>query len=421
MTIKSLKLDNVPLVINKKHPYWKHFLFIQASENSGPRKRQKLNLSVQPRFSLSRSQVFEINLLNSALALVVVFYFSLALVGSACADDTVVGLGAGGLEFRTTNKVSMVKERLTISPKSVDAHYTFRNTTDHVVELMVAFPLPVIDFSRINAHGPNINIPNSHSANFVEFKTFVDGKPVITATETKALAGDNDISAELKKVGINYWIPGYGSDYGVINPNQAGAKPHVDSILQLQALSQNEQHHLMNLGAIQTGEPADDAYPFPNWRLVTLYYWTQIFPPGKDVLIQHSYQPISTMSEGFNIQAYDPKTLKLLPQVIRGSAQARYPEGADNLKQYCMTDVFFETAKTKTAFQTYTIDFILKTANAWHKPIGEFTLVLQTDDPENMVSICMDGIKQTSETSFEVTKYNFAPNEDLKIFFLKKR
>jgi hypothetical protein len=112
--------------------------------------------------------------------------------------------------------------------------------------------------------------------------------------------------------------------------------------------------------------------------------------------------------------------MQRLPLELTGNANARYPKNAEGLKQYCMTDQFFAAAKTKTAFKTYSIDFILKTANAWHKPIGEFTLVLQTDDPQNLVSICMEGMKQTSPTSFEITKHDFAPVDDLKVFFLKK-
>jgi hypothetical protein len=77
--------------------------------------------------------------------LFIVCFFLLFQPNRSLADDTVVGLGAGGLEFRTTDKVSMVKEWLSISPKLIDARYTFRNTTDQPVELMVAFPLPVLD------------------------------------------------------------------------------------------------------------------------------------------------------------------------------------------------------------------------------------------------------------------------------------
>jgi len=357
--------------------------------------------------------------MNKTRALFFALCLSIFQANSTFADDTVVGLGAGGLEFRTTDKVSMVKELLTISPTVIDARYTFRNTTDQPVELMVAFPLPVIDFSRINPHGPYINIPNSHSANFVEFKTTVDGRAVSTLTETKALLGDKDISAELKRAGIRFWIPGYGTNYG-LSTQEIRADLNRDSTKQVQALPKNTQQHLINIGALKNGPPEDDAYPFPNWRLVTLYFWTQVFPVGQDVIIHHTYQPISTMSEGFNIQSYDQKTMQHLPLELIGNPNARHPKSAEGLKQYCMTEQFFAAAKTKTAYKTYAIDFILKTANAWHKPIGEFTLVLKTDDPENLVSICMEGMKQTSSSTFEVTKHNFAPSEDLKIFFLKK-
>ena len=356
--------------------------------------------------------------MNRSLLFVVCYILSVQL-NCARADDTVIGLGAGGLEFRTTDKVSMVKELLTISPQKIDALYTFRNRTKHPVELMVAFPLPVIDFSKLNPHGPYINIPNSHNANFVDFTTVVDDQQVHTLTETKAFVADKDVSAELKKLGIQYWLPGNGTDYAV-SPQQANSAPLLDSIQQVQALPKQAQQHLIKLGALIEGPPQDDVFPYPNWRLVTLYYWTQIFPPDKDVIIRHTYRPISTKTAGFHLQSYDPKTMKLLPLVLMGNANARYPKDAENLKQFCMTDDFFAAVKTKLNFQTNIIDFILKTANAWHKPIGEFTLVLQTDAPENLVSVCMSGLKRTSPTSFEVTRKNFAPAEDLKIFFLTK-
>ena len=329
----------------------------------------------------------------------------------AMADSTVVGLGAGGLEFRSTDAVSMIKERLIISPQKIDAQYIFKNVTDKTVELMVAFPLPVIDFKKVGGHGPYINIANANHENFVDFKTLVDGQAVHTKVESKALLGDKDISAELKKLGISYWIPGHGF----------GDKEIVQR--QLAQLSRSAQQQLIKSGIVQKLDESEDSDLAPLWRLVTLYHWIQRFPVGKNVSIQHIYKPIPSTSEGLSSLLYDFERKPHAKFVLNGTAEGRYPKDADHLKQYCMTDGFWSEVKRTPnlgAFQTDEIDFILKTANAWHKPIGEFTLVLQTLKPENLVSICMDGIKQTSATSFEVTKRNFAPDKDIKVFFLRK-
>lgn len=333
------------------------------------------------------------------------------LCNVAIADSTVMGLGAGGLEFRTTEKVSMVKELLTISPQKVDAQYVFRNVTAQPVELLVAFPLPVIDFSKKNPRGPYTNIPNPNKENFVEFYTRVNGQPVHTKVETKALVGDRDVSAELKKLGISYWIPGNG-----FNEDRTVQK-------QLAALSQSAQRHLEQTGVIELGPKGDDSFPYPRWRLVTLYYWTQNFPVGQEVSIQHVYRPLPSLSEGFSSMLQDETGKPVRPSTFNGPPEARYPKGAENLKEYCMTDGFWKLAQSKknlSSYQSSEIDFILKTANAWHKPIGEFTLVVETLKPENLVSLCMDGIKKTGPTSFAVTKYNFAPAQDIRLFFLVK-
>jgi hypothetical protein len=337
---------------------------------------------------------------------------ALFFCSAAIADSTVMGLGAGGLEFRATDKVSMVKELLTISPQKIDAQYVFKNVTAQPVELLVAFPLPVIDFSKKNPRGPYTNIPNPNQENFVEFHTRVNGQPVHTQVDTKALVGDRDVSSELKKLGISYWIPGHG-----FNEDRTVQK-------QLAALSQSAQRHLEKTGVIELGPEGDDSFPYPRWRLVTLYYWTQTFPVGQDVNIQHVYRPLPSLSEGFSslLQDANGKPVRLL--AFNGSPEARYPKGGENLKEYCMTDGFWKLAQSKkdiSAYQSSEIDFILKTANAWHKPIGEFTLVIQTLQPETLVSICIEGIKQTGPTSFTVTKYNFAPTQDIRLFFLVKK
>ena len=63
------------------------------------------------------------NMLLKIILWVLPFFICL----KALADDTVVGLGSGGLEFLSTDEIEMVQEDLTISTNIIDARYIFRN------------------------------------------------------------------------------------------------------------------------------------------------------------------------------------------------------------------------------------------------------------------------------------------------------
>jgi hypothetical protein len=330
---------------------------------------------------------------------------------TALADDTVVGLGSGGLEFLSTDEIEMVQEDLTISTNIIDARYIFRNITDHPVKIMVAFPLPIIDFSKFSYYGPAINLPKFNGSNFVDFKTYVNNQIIETKVETKALVNYSDISNELRKLNINFEIPG-----------PQGFNENISK--KLSSLKKADQEKLIKLGAIQNLK-ADDSQPdlfYENWSLVTLYYWTQTFPVGQTVQIRHTYHPIIEESAGFGALLTD-YTGKPIPLVLEGTPDARYPaDSRDYFKPYCMTDEFWKLAReknTRFSYESKKINFILKTANAWRKPIGEFNFIIERNNPDSLVSLCMDGIKKVSPTRFKLTKTNFIPDKDIDIFFLE--
>src|ERR1700760_2442909 len=70
----------------------------------------------------------------------------IALVAArdARANDGAAGLAAGELAFKHLDGVRMESEDLFISQEAVRVRYAFRNTTDHDIETVVAFPLPPI-------------------------------------------------------------------------------------------------------------------------------------------------------------------------------------------------------------------------------------------------------------------------------------
>ncbi len=52
------------------------------------------------------------------------------------------------------------------------------------------------------------------------------------------------------------------------------------------------------------------------------------------------------------------------------------------------------------------------------RPIGKFTLTVDKGKPENLISLCGDGIKKTGPTTFEMQKTEFLSGGDLEILLL---
>ena len=74
--------------------------------------------------------------------------------------------------------------------------YTFRNETDRDVRTIVAFPVPPLEAASFDF---SINIPfYDKGANFVGFETRVNGAPVKTLVEQRALAAGIDHTDLLK-------------------------------------------------------------------------------------------------------------------------------------------------------------------------------------------------------------------------------
>ena len=61
------------------------------------------------------------------------------------------------------------------------------------------------------------------------------------------------------------------------------------------------------------------------------------------------------------------------------------------------------------------ISYVLRTANSWAGPIGRFRLTLDKGAPENVLSLCADGVKKIGPTTFMVEKTDFIPDRDLEV------
>ena len=189
----------------------------------------------------------------------------------AFANDTMSQLGTGGLEFITSQDVSMDSEDLSVGPDQVKVVYHFTNKGAEDQHALVAFPLPDItgdgDFM--------VALPEAEGDNIFGFRTTFDGKETPSTLHEYAFAVNIDQTELLTSLGV---------------PLQPFGEKTTDA---LNALSRDDQQKLMHLGMIipmtydaGNGEQTDWT---PVWTLKSTYTWEATFPAGKTVEVVHTY------------------------------------------------------------------------------------------------------------------------------------
>ena len=116
----------------------------------------------------------------------------------ALANDSSAELAAGGLVLTHDEDIEMRSEDLSISREAVKVHYVFRNTTDHDVTALVAFPMPGItgDIDFMEA------VPTEDAENILGFSTIVDGRPVKARVEQRVFFKNQEYTTLLKRWGV---------------------------------------------------------------------------------------------------------------------------------------------------------------------------------------------------------------------------
>ncbi|WP_246776866.1 DUF4424 family protein [Microvirga sp. VF16] len=312
-----------------------------------------------------------------------------AAVTTASANDSAAHIGAGGLEFTTTDAVIMEKEDLYLSPELVKVDYVFRNVTSSPVEIRVAFPLPRLDMRLVQGCS-DVGIPHPDDENFVRFATQVNGRPVRMDVQTKAYVASRDITPVLKELGIPI--------------NSLGGKLQE----RLERLSAAERNRLTEVGALGEQEYCGDG-PQPVWTTETIYHWQQRFEPGVATRISHGYSPVV----GSFFISPDDK--------LFGPPDRMTPRDPD-LTRFCVDEGTWRAIRKRAAKGGAVIgrnlEYILQTARSWRGPIRDFTLTVDKLMPNALVSLCADGIRKVGPTTFEVKKRDFRPDSDLDVLFI---
>jgi len=302
----------------------------------------------------------------------------IGMAAPALANDSTAQLGAGGLELVRNDTIEVLSEDLYVSATEVRVTYHFRNRTDAPVTYVVAFPLPTID--AIVPEAMNVQLPDPGSENFMDFSVTVDGRSVQPKLEARVIALGLDQTEVVRRLGLS------------LNPMD------FDLYQWLQKAPPEEMEELNRLGLATVDPYTTQAV----WKLETTFYWEQTFPPGKEVVVEHHYKPVTGYGFFgdwvFNEPVYREK--------------------------YCIDADFEAAARKKLAaikdesnpyLNEQRVSYILTTANNWASSIKDFRLVVDKGSPDALVSFCGTGVKKIGPTEFEMRATDFFPEHELEI------
>jgi hypothetical protein len=301
-----------------------------------------------------------------------------ALASPAVANDSTAQLGAGGLQLVRNDTIDVLSEDLYVSAEEVRVTYHFRNHTDEPVTYLVAFPLPTID--AIVPEAMNVQLPDANSENFMDFAASVDGEPISPKLEARVIALGLDQTEVVRRLGLS------------LNPMD------FDLYQWLQTAPEADMEELTRLGLATVDPYTTQAV----WKLETTFYWEQTFPPGKEVVVEHRYKPVT----GYGFFG----DWVLTDQTYR--------------EKYCIDASFEAAARKKLAaikdtnnpyMNEQRVSYILTTANNWASSIKDFRLVVDKGSPDALVSFCGTNVKKIGPTQFEMRATDFYPERELEI------
>lgn len=322
---------------------------------------------------------------------------AIALPGVAAANDSVAHLSAGGIVLAQTSDIEMRQEDLSISAREIRVRYRFLNKSGKDIDTLVAFPVPDLPApSDVSLH----TVPVPEQENFLGFSTSVEGRPVEMNVDRRAIALGIDRTERLSALGL---------------PLTPYAKTAEEVIARL---APDTRADLARIGVLReetfsdTPDGAMKTRHFPNWTLRSTFYWQQVFPAGREITVEHRYQPSVGASAGTMV----------------GMSDAGKEMLAEYRKKYCMDEAFLSAAaraqnalksREGVSLMERRIEYVLATGANWAGPIKDFRLVVDKGSERNLVSFCGRNVRKISPTAFEMRMADHWPDRNLEILILE--
>jgi len=332
-----------------------------------------------------------------------IWIFLIFLLASNCeANDSIGYLGAGGIEFKKTEDISMEKEVLTISRKLIRVEYEFLNTTSKQIKETIIFPMPFYGF--------DFGCSPEHSGRLEGFKVWVNGEIQATSRTVRARLKEKDVTSRLKELGF---ADEDISEYRGIEGN-CGMDVHPPT-----GIFARNMDGLNKVGLVKIFNQEGTVIVTPMWTAAYFYSWEQVFPPNAIVRVAHEYVPFTGSINGL--------------YSFSDVSSFKEDKGGEGLvKDFCITDGTIRAGKniqehiTTGAFKIpieglrrETVNYILTTGANWAGPIKDFTLNLKKESKNEIVSLCFDDGQFKKSDALTVSSHinNFLPKNDISAIF----
>ncbi|MGL4204960.1 MAG: DUF4424 family protein [Aeromonadaceae bacterium] len=321
------------------------------------------------------------------------FYLIALLLPLTCwANDSTPRSGAGGITLLQSADIRMAEEELTISPTRISVRYRFENESDLGIDATLAFPMPRYSWT------PGFTAPDAHNMPMSSFLIRVNDVPVQTERHRHAMLNGQEITTQLRAAGL--------SDRQLFDTFADASDKGVQ-------ISDEQQGELSRIGALQGR--------YPNWQVAETRTWQQHFPARTALQIEHQYQPwVGTAYDAPYQQGFEFNTLLPTPS---GVAQGTAPAEAcvdEGTRQAVERRIKKWVAKgAKTVWVTLQdVEYVLGTGGNWKGPIGDFTLTLEKESPDQLVSLCFPGKPQRQgKKSLVFKQRNYTPQDKLVVYF----
>jgi len=314
-----------------------------------------------------------------------------ALLGGplAQAKDSTGRVKAGGLVLQQADDIRLLSEHLSISVKRIEAEYRFRNDGARTLESTIAFTMPEFHW----APGQDAGWRNIGPVEGLQLQ--VDGKPAALRAERKALLYGRDITAQLRLAGLKEdeifrTFGGARNDGGMPLPEPVLAR--------LQAIGASKGR-------------------MPQWDVAETVHWNQAFRPGKEVVVKHSYRPFA----GRLVDTYGSRRPPLDGSFLVSSTGDLDRSCLDEGSRQAVVNKVREKVKDGSDWgyiHFNDVEYVLGAGRSGKGSIGDFTLDIVKDKPQDVVSLCFPGKpERVGARTLRFKMHDYVPQERLLLNF----